>query len=88
MFVIAVYVDDILLAGKSEQKIAEIKSALKQCFKVKDMGKLSYFLGVNVQQHSGKTWIGQPAYTQDLIKRFGMEQCNPATPQSHLVLNL
>ena len=88
MFVIAVYVDDILLAGKSEQKIAEIKSTLKQCFKLKDMGKLSYFLGVNVQQHSGKTWIGQPAYTQDLIKRFGMEQCNPATPQSHLVLNL
>ena len=40
MFVIAVYVDDILLAGKTDKRIAEVKKALSECFKVRDMGKL------------------------------------------------
>ena len=60
---IAVYVDDILLAGKSQQKIDEIKVALGRRFQLKDMGELHYFLGVGVEQNSetGKALIGQPA---------------------------
>ena len=49
-FIIAVCVNDILLAGKTDQKIKEVKSALSSQFTVKDMGKLEYFLGVNVVQ--------------------------------------
>ena len=44
--ILAVYVDDILLAGKSQQKIAQVKANLR-----KDMGELHYFLGVSVQQY-------------------------------------
>jgi len=43
MFIIAVYVDDILLAGKSDKRIAKIKEALSKQFEVKDMGKIHYF---------------------------------------------
>ena len=40
-----------------------------------DIGKLHYFLGVSVQQSpdSGKTWVGQPAYIQNILKKFGFE---------------
>jgi len=41
-----VYVDDIILAGKSQQAIAKVKADLGDCFQVKDMEKLHYFLGV------------------------------------------
>ena len=63
MFVIAVYVDDVVLAGKSDRKLSEVKKALASKFDVKDMGKL-HFLGVKVVQDQGskKVWIGQPAY--------------------------
>ena len=83
LLVLAVYVDDILLAGKSQQKIAQVKADLRKLFQLKDMGELHYFLGVSVQQCSEEIWIGQPTYTQAVIKKFGMEHCKPAnTPMA------
>ena len=49
MFLIAIYVDDILFAVKSMKRINTIKQALSQKFLVKHMGELNYFLGVKVR---------------------------------------
>ena len=75
MFLIAVYVDDILLAGKSDERMTAVKQALSQQFTVKDMGELHYFLGLKVIQNheTGSVWIGQQSYTENILKRFGME---------------
>ena len=78
LFILAMYVDDILLAGKSQQKIAQVKPDLRKRFWLKDMGELHHFIGINVQQCSNEIWIGQPSYTQTSIKKFGMEHCKPA----------
>ena len=48
MFFIAVYVDDIVLAGKSNKRMAEVKEILAKQFQIKDMGELHYFLGVKI----------------------------------------
>ena len=48
MFVIGVYVDDIVLAGKSDKRMAEVKKALAMQFEFKDMGELHYFLGMKI----------------------------------------
>ena len=48
--IIAVYIDDILIAGKIDKRIAEEKAAIAAHFEVKDMGDLHYFLGVKVVQ--------------------------------------
>ena len=50
MSLIGVYVDDIILAGKNDKKTNEVKRALGAKFNIKDMGKLHYFLGMNVLQ--------------------------------------
>ena len=75
MFLIAIYVDDILLAGKSIERLNAVKQALSQQFQVKDMGELHYFLGVKVvQEHkAGIVWIGQQSYTENILRKFGME---------------
>ncbi len=54
-----VYVDDIVIAGESSERITEVKKALSEKFDVKDLGELNYFLGVQVvQDHTdGKVWI-------------------------------
>ena len=46
------------------------------------MEKLHYFLGVKIAYPGlGKFWIGQPAYTAEVLKRFKMENSKPtATP--------
>ena len=57
-FILAVYVDDILLAGKSEQKIAQLKSDLGRRYQLKDTGKLNYFLGVSDCSCTAEVWNG------------------------------
>lgn len=43
-----VYVDYVILAGNSLEEFARIKSILDISFKIKDLGKLKYFLGLEV----------------------------------------
>ena len=79
LFYIGVYVDDIILAGRSDDRIKEVKDALSQKFNIKDMGKLHYFLGVSVVQDEaqGSTWIGQPTYIEKVLRKFGMQDAKP-----------
>ena len=82
-FILAVYVDDILLAAKSQQKIDQVKADLGKQFHVKDMGELHYFLGVCVKQNpeTGKIWIGQQAYTEAVIKSLEWSTPNRSVHQ-------
>ena len=40
LLILAVYIDDIVLAGKSQQAIAKVKADLGDCFQIKDMGEV------------------------------------------------
>ena len=71
MFMIAVHVDDIILGGKSNKRMDEVKEAIAQHFKIKDMGELHYFLGLKViqdkktgsdSQHMPKASCGSSAW--------------------------
>ena len=75
--IIAVYVDDILIAGTSNKKIAEVKAAIANHFEVKDMGELHYFLGVKIVRDSqaGTIWLGQPSYSENIVQRFQHGKC-------------
>ena len=85
-FLVAVYVDDLILGGKNETRINEVKRELSQKFKIKDLGRLHYFLGVTVNwdQSTGDIWIGQASYTKRLLQKFEMGDCKPTkTPANH-----
>ena len=84
------YVDDIVLAGKSEKQIAVVKSALAESFDVKDLGELNYFLGVKtVQDHkAGTIWIGQSIYKERILKKFSMENHKPVVTPVYVGLKL
>ena len=81
IFIIAVYVDDIILGGKSEARLNEVKKELSIKFKMKDLGLLHYFLGVTVARNlsTGEIWLGQPYYTEKLLQRFGVNDCKPVS---------
>ena len=76
MFIIGVYIDDIVLAGESTKKIEEMKHTLSTKFNMNDLGELNQFLGVQVNQDhdKGTVWIGQPQYTDVILEKFGMDQ--------------
>ncbi|KAF2347605.1 Reverse transcriptase RNA-dependent DNA polymerase, partial [Trinorchestia longiramus] len=79
--IIAVCVDDIIIASDCLDEINEVKSCLSAKYKMKDLGKLSYFLGVSVMQTKNEVFLEQCAYTKALLSRFGMDNANSvATP--------
>jgi hypothetical protein len=49
-----------------------------QKFEMSMMDELNYFLGFQVKQLKGGTFISQTKYTHDLLKRFGMKDAKPA----------
>ena len=54
------YVDDMVLAGKSDAQLAEVKEAICQCFEVEDLGELHYFLGEKIiqnQENMESGWV-------------------------------
>ncbi|KAF2346894.1 Reverse transcriptase RNA-dependent DNA polymerase [Trinorchestia longiramus] len=74
--IIAVYVDDIIIVSDCIDEINEVKSCLSAKYKMKDLGKFNYFLGVSVMQTKNEVFLEQTAYTKALLSRFGMDNAN------------
>uniref|UniRef100_A0A2N9HRP8 Integrase catalytic domain-containing protein n=1 Tax=Fagus sylvatica TaxID=28930 RepID=A0A2N9HRP8_FAGSY len=66
------YVDDMIITGDDVQGIQDLKRFLGQHFKMKDLGPLSYFLGLEVSSSSDGYYLTQAKYTSDLISRAGI----------------
>ncbi|MCP4491938.1 MAG: DDE-type integrase/transposase/recombinase [Gammaproteobacteria bacterium] len=80
LVILAVYVDDIILAAKGEETLSELKKQLSGKFKMKDLGELHYFLGVKVQQNlNGSIWLGQEKYMENMLQKYNMDSCNPVS---------
>ena len=58
-----VYVDDIVLTGNDTEEIARITNLLDQQFKIKNLGDLTYFLGLKVARNSTGVHLWQRKYT-------------------------
>lgn len=79
--VLAVYVDDMIIAAKTLCQVNYVKRSLKRRFAVQDMGELHHFLGIQVVKNNGNIWIGQPLFIERTISKYRMEDANPsATP--------
>ncbi|XP_019420726.1 PREDICTED: uncharacterized protein LOC109330914 [Lupinus angustifolius] len=50
-----VYVDDLVLAGNHKAEINRVKQCLNDKFKIKDLGSLKYFLGLEISREKVKT---------------------------------
>jgi hypothetical protein len=78
-----VYVDDIIMTSSSPQAIEALLFDLSSDFAIKDLGSLSYFLGIEVQPAPDGILLTQAKYSTDILRRAGMLSCKSApTPMS------
>nr|GEW30909.1 ribonuclease H-like domain-containing protein [Tanacetum cinerariifolium] len=70
-----VYVEDIIITGNSVSKIEKFKVFLKSKFMIKDLGKLKYFLGIEVVDTDKGICLNQRKYVLDLLSKYGMLAC-------------
>lgn len=74
---ILIYVDDLLIVGDNMAEIEKLKSLLSSQFHMKDLGKLRYFLGLEVDRSESGIFLSQKKYALDLIKEHEMESARP-----------
>ncbi|KAL8093109.1 hypothetical protein AgCh_035123 [Apium graveolens] len=75
--IVGVYVDDLLITGTSILAIKQFKDQMKSIFKMSDLGKLSYYLGIEVNQGADCIKLKQSTYARKLLEKAGMSDCNP-----------
>ncbi|XP_019246502.1 PREDICTED: uncharacterized protein LOC109226159 [Nicotiana attenuata] len=67
---IAVYVDDIVVIGTDIMETTDLKTFLNNNFTIKDLGRLYYFLGLEVLYKDDGVIISQRKFTLDLLKEY------------------
>ncbi|XP_075104674.1 uncharacterized protein LOC107769033 [Nicotiana tabacum] len=73
LVVLAVYVDDILLAGDNLSELDALKAFLDAQFKIKDLGCVHYFLGLEITSHPTGYLVNQLKYASDLLAEFSCQ---------------
>lgn len=69
IYIIAlIYVEKILLLGNDNGKINEVKEYLQSHFRIKDLGTLKYFLGIQVARSEEGFVLSQRIYTINILK--------------------
>ncbi|RVW53023.1 Retrovirus-related Pol polyprotein from transposon RE1 [Vitis vinifera] len=73
------YVDDIIVTGNDEREKHEVKQRLATEFEIKELGKLKYFLGIEVAYSTQGIFISQQKYVIDLLIETGKIGCKPVS---------
>lgn len=78
-----VYVDDIILTGNHTSTICNFISRLKKEFSITDLGRLNYFLGLEVSYTDSSLFLSQSKYAYDILTRAHLLDAKPVgTPLS------
>ena len=65
---VVVWVDDIIIACNTMELMDKLKNELKTTFKMKDLGPISYFLGLQFEQNNEGILMNQTHYLQKLFE--------------------
>lgn len=69
--------DDLLYTGSNEDMMMEFKCSMKREFDVTDLGRMRFFLGIEVLQRTDKIFVCQKKYAVEILERFGMGASKP-----------
>ncbi|KAG6501318.1 hypothetical protein ZIOFF_041197 [Zingiber officinale] len=85
---VGVYVDDLIMTGSSAEKINKFKQQIMIEFEMSDLGLLSYYLEIEMEQQKSQIFLRQSAYAKKILSQFKMTDCNatkhPMEPKTQL----
>lgn len=74
---VLVYMDDLLITGNDYELILNTKKVLQHKFKIKDLGNLRYFLGIELARNRDGILKHQRKYCLELISYMGLSSSRP-----------
>nr|GEX91482.1 hypothetical protein [Tanacetum cinerariifolium] len=92
IMLIQIYVDDIIFGSTNLKYCIKFSDLMVKRFEMSMMGEMKFFLRLQVNQFSNGIFINQSKYILDILKKFGMENCDavpsPMVEQAKLKLDL
>ena len=85
--ILLIWVDDMVLASSNASMLEDVKRTLSRKFKMKDLGVISRFLGIDFKVQPGKIEMSQKSYLQKILQRFNMSDCKAKATPSEQKLN-
>ena len=83
IIIVAIYVDDTLVASVSEKQVADCKTDISAHFETKDIGPLRHVLGMRFDTNAnGDVVMHQEAYIKETLDRFGFANCNSVSTRA------
>ncbi|GJY22712.1 retrovirus-related pol polyprotein from transposon TNT 1-94 [Tanacetum coccineum] len=77
ILVVQVYVDDIIFGSTHPRYTQLFSDLMKSRFEMSMMGEMTFFLGLQVNQSPRGIFINQSNYVLEILKKYGMESCDP-----------
>ncbi|GJR43131.1 retrovirus-related pol polyprotein from transposon TNT 1-94 [Tanacetum coccineum] len=78
ILLVQIYVDNIIFASTKPDLCETFSKIMCSKFQMSMMGKLSFFLGLQISQSPRGIFLNQSKYALESIKKYGMETCEPA----------
>nr|GEY15263.1 retrovirus-related Pol polyprotein from transposon TNT 1-94 [Tanacetum cinerariifolium] len=72
-----IYVNDIIFAASTPELCDLFANLMCSKFKMSMMGKISFFLGLQISQSPRGIFINQSKYALESLKKYGFESCDP-----------
>ncbi|GJQ93502.1 retrovirus-related pol polyprotein from transposon TNT 1-94 [Tanacetum coccineum] len=69
--------DDIIFASTDPKACDIFSNEMSFKFQMSMMGQMSFFLGLQVSQNPRGILINQSKFTLEILKKFGMDSCDP-----------
>ena len=91
IMIIAIHVDDLILACNDAQMMETEKADLQRKFEMKDQGEAHHILGMCISRNKEERTltISQKMYLENVLKRFNMQDCKrvatPIDPNQSLI---
>jgi hypothetical protein len=82
ILIVEVYVDDIVFGCSSHSLVARFAEDMSKEFEMSMMGELQFFLGFQIKQAKEGTFVHQANYTNDILKKFKMDDSKPLSTMS------
>nr|GEV59342.1 putative ribonuclease H-like domain-containing protein [Tanacetum cinerariifolium] len=72
ILLVQIYVDDIIFGSTNKGLCKAFEKLMKDKFEMSSMGKLAFFLGIQVKEKQDGIFISQDKYVAEILRKFGL----------------
>ena len=74
--IVGVYIDDLIVTGSRTEDVKNFKEQMKEAFEMGDLGSLSMYSGIEIDQRPACIYLSQKGYARYMLEKRGLLNCH------------